>query len=106
MVTIKDIEKQLEHSGRLELAGISNGNQDIGPYAILWVKYDQDESWEILPLWLADMVVSDLHNHDKVRKAIVYKRLPENAPLGIVKEWLKLHFPDGLFTSASVVEAA
>lgn len=100
MVTIKNIKNQLEHNGRLQLAGVSNGDKDIGPHAILWIGYDNSESWEILPLWLANMVVSDLHNFDKVRRARVHKRLPENAPLDVVKNWLKLHFPNGVWPAA------
>ena len=90
MVTIKSIEKRLEHLHRLELAGVDKPKPDLGPAVILWTrKRDGKETWEVLPEWVADLVVSDLHNDDAIERAAIYHRIPKNAPMDVAKEWLR-----------------
>ena len=90
MVTIKSIEKRLEHLHRLELAGVSRPKLNLGLPVILWVRTrGGSESWEVLPKWVASLVVSDLHNDATAERAAVYHRIPKNAPLDVAAQWLR-----------------
>ena len=90
MVTIKSIEKRLEHHHRLKLAGVSQPDVDFGPAVILWVRTrGGSESWEVLPEWVANLVVSDLHNDASAERAAVYHRIPKNAPLDVAAQWFR-----------------
>jgi hypothetical protein len=90
MITIKSIEKRLEHLHRLELAGVSRPELSLGPPVILWVRTrGGSESWEVLPEWVANLVVSDLHNDATAERAAVYHRIPKNAPLDAAAQWFR-----------------
>jgi hypothetical protein len=90
MVTIKCIKKRLEHRHRLKLAGVSRPEPSRGPPVILWVQTREgSEIWELLPEWVANLVVSDLHNDATAERAAVYRRIPKNAPLDVAAQWLR-----------------
>ena len=91
MITIKSIEKRLEHLHRLELAGVTCRRQaSLGPPVILWVQTrGGSESWEVLPESVASLVVSDLHNDATAERAAMYHRIPKNAPPGVAAQWLQ-----------------
>lgn len=94
MVTIRDVEKRLEHQQRLEMAGITVPDPGLGPAVLLWTrKRDGAENWEVLPKWVANLVVSDLHNDGSVERAAIYHKLPKKAPLEVAKLWLRLLAP-------------
>ena len=90
MIAIKSIEKRLEHLHRLELAGVSRPELSLGPPVILWVRTrGGSENWEVLPEWVANLVVSDLHNDATAERAAVYRRIPKNAPLDVAAQWFR-----------------
>jgi len=90
MVTIKSIKKGLEHQHRLNLAGVSWPEPSLGPPVILWVRIrGGSENWELLPEWVANLVVSDLHNDATAERAAMYHRIPKNAPLDVAAQWLR-----------------
>lgn len=90
MVTINSIKKRLDHHRRLRLAGMAQPEMKLGPAVILWVRSrDGSETWEVLPEWVADLLVSDLHNDPAVERAAVYHRIPKNAPLDVAAQWLQ-----------------
>jgi len=65
-----------------------------GPLAILWSQHkDGREEWEILPLWVAELVLFDLLPY-QVSQAILYQRLPVHAPRGVARAWLRAHLTD------------
>jgi len=89
-VTVKSINKQLEHQHRLGLAGVSRPEPSLGLPVILWVRTRGGlEIWELLPEWVANLVVSDLHNDAAIERAAVYHRIPKNAPLDMAARCLR-----------------
>ena len=90
MVTIKSVKERLEYYRRLALAGVSQSELDLGPAVILWTRTRAGvETWEVLPRWMADLIVSGLHNDATVERAAVYHRIPKNAPMDVAAEWLR-----------------
>ena len=84
-----EIEERLEHYQRLDLAGIRTPDLDFGPAVILWTRrWDGTETWEVLPKYVADLVISELHNSSNVERAAVYHRIPKDAPMDVAKAWL------------------
>lgn len=89
MVTIKDIEKRIEHYQRLEMAGVEFPEIALGPIDILWIKpREGEESWILLPRWLGKLVMSDLYNDENVAKAKLCQSALADAPLDIVWQWV------------------
>ena len=84
------LEERLEHYWRLELAGVNRPDLDLGPAVILGTRTRAGvEKWEVLPEWVANLVLSDLHNDSTVERAAIYHRIPKNAPMDVAKEWLR-----------------
>lgn len=95
MVTIEDVKKRLEHYERLKLAGLEVPGADAGSPAILWIAYrDGNESWEVQSEWVANLIVSDLHNSKTVSRAAVYRKPPDHAPFGVVRKWAAQFFKE------------
>jgi|GEM_PF-5829544 len=102
-------EERLKELQHLELAGITVSELDLGPVVILWTKSRGEagtERWELLSEWTAELIVSDLHNDPNVERAILYRRLPDNAPMDVARSWMRLRMERSGMTSDSLVEAA
>lgn len=87
-----DIEKQLGElrvrlglGVKVQLAGWESR------WSILWIRHnDKRETWEILPEWVANLVLLNLP-YGGARRAVVYRCLPVHAPNEVVRLWLRLH---------------
>jgi len=89
MITVKSINKRLEHLHRLELAGV-RPKPILEPAVILWMRYrNGSETWDVMGEWEANLIVSDLHNDAAAERAAVYQRIPKNAPLDVAARWLR-----------------
>ena len=91
-MAVEDIViERLEYLRRLEMAGISQPDLDLGPPVIFWIKTrDGIEAWEILPRWVAELLVSDLHNDLSIARACIYGRLPpshKKCPWSVIARW-------------------
>lgn len=88
-----DIQERAEQLARLELVGIKKPSLSFGPPALLWTKTREAglETWEILPEWIAELVVSEMHCEPDIARAILFRRLPRRAPPNIAIEWYKVH---------------
>jgi len=86
----KVLQERLVELRRLEMAGVeSDGRPNCGKAVILWTrKRDGAEKWEVLPEGIAQLVIADMHNDVNVERAVVYHRIPENAPDDVAKAWL------------------
>lgn len=88
------IRKRLDYFRRKEIAGGVVAPAPQGPMVILWTidKDDQEKGrpgdWEILPEWLALLVLNELP-YQGVARAIVYRRLPAHAPDDVANEWYR-----------------
>ena len=89
------IEERLNHYARLELAGIETPPPKLRYVPVLlWTKdRDGEESWEILPDWLGELVIAE--PHADTARARLYRRLPSEAPMWAVKTWIMLKMKGG-----------
>jgi len=95
-ITVERIKKEIEHLERLQIAGVKRDPISLGQMDILWVVYDGGrEEWELLPRWMAELVVSDLHNFPEVRRACLYRTPPQRVPMSVFALWLSAnrHLP-------------
>ena len=92
-VTFERMAVILKRLEALERAGDPSLMPPMRPAAILWTKHEDDrEEWEMLPLWIAELVLLDLPY--QVKRAIIYRKLPAHAPDHIVRAWAWEHLAD------------
>lgn len=99
VVTIKDVEERLEHYRLLNIEVEPYSLDELartGELALLWVKYGKDEPevWEILPYFVAKLVLRELPYQGATR-ARLYSKLPSNAPDDVRLRWLEIKLRRG-----------